>query len=158
MGDLDSSSIEFNVEYEKDKIYGSYLRKNNGKFHEKIYFGKSDFIKTEYEFVFPNISKIKIFFEKRTLTIYEHIVESEKNKISMIQLSIWENIFPKTKGFAKWFMKQISEKIVSEDIEFFKSHFKLHKTNTFKDVHVKSDEISIAFRKLWDQKSDKYDT
>lgn len=153
MGDLDSDTVEFNVEMDTNTIKGRYERKNNGSYFDKKYFGFNPTVPTEFEFIFPNISKIKMYFDNRILTIYEHMVEIEPGRVSMLQLTVWDNIFKPFPAFAKWFMKRISERIVNEDIAFFKSHFALNQTQQHKDVHTKSDEVSIAFRKLWEAKA-----
>jgi phenylpropionate dioxygenase-like ring-hydroxylating dioxygenase large terminal subunit len=149
MGDLTDKKPEFHLSKDKRSIYGHYFRENNGTFFEKAYFGFQEQIRVNFEFHFPNISKIQICFEKRTLTIYEHMLERECDTIEMIQLTLWNNIFKAVPFFAKYFMKRISNKIVAEDIAFFKSHYAL-KNDEYSDVHVKADELSIAFRRLWE--------
>ena len=148
MGDLKDELIDLEFETTDKSLVGSYNRVNNGTFFEKKYFGNEPLIKTEFEFHFPNISKLKIIFPKRTLTIYEHICEVKPNVIEMIQITSWSNIF-KGLPIAHFLMKKISDKIVKEDIDFFKSHFELNQEKTFSDVHVKSDQLSLAFRKIW---------
>jgi phenylpropionate dioxygenase-like ring-hydroxylating dioxygenase large terminal subunit len=151
MGDLTSQKPKFHLSNDGNSIHGHYFRKNNGTFFDKSYFGFTDQIRVNFEFHFPNISKIQICFEKRTLTIYEHMLKTEDDEIEMIQLTVWNNIFKPIPSFAKWFMKRISNKIVAEDIAFFNSHYAL-KNDGNADVHVKADELSIAFRRLWEAK------
>lgn len=155
MGDLNSDPVKFSINATETSLYGEYKRKNNSTVFEKTYFGHSDYITTKFEFHFPNISKIQICFEKRTLTIYEHMVEVKKNRIKMYQITSWENIFAKVPPFARWFMKRISEKIVGEDIDFFKSHFALQDVDSYKEVHTSGDQLSLAFRKIWDAQTKK---
>lgn len=151
MGDLTTDLPELDYTVSERSIIGSYKRINNGTFYEKKYFGNEEFIETQFEFHYPNISKLKICFPKRTLTIYEHICETEDGQIDMIQITSWDNIFKPLPLFSKWFMKKISDKIVNEDIQFFKSHKKLQKQNAFKETHIKSDQISIEFRRIWEK-------
>jgi phenylpropionate dioxygenase-like ring-hydroxylating dioxygenase large terminal subunit len=151
MGDLTSDLPDLKFTSTEKSLVGSYKRINNGSFYDKKYFGNDEMIETHFEFHFPNISKLKICFPKRTLTIYEHICETEDGKIDMIQITSWDNIFKKFPFFSKWFMKKISDKIVNEDIEFFKSHKQTQAANIYKDIHIKSDQLSIEFRRIWEK-------
>lgn len=153
MGTLTEEKPNFHVSEDETSISGYYNRVNTSNIFEKMYFGSSPTIRTTFEFHYPNISKIKICFEKRTLTIYEHIVETDNGEIEMIQLTLWDNIF---NFFPMWLskrlMKRISNTIVGEDIEFFKSHNRLKKQHT-REAHVQADELSLAFRNLWDKQN-----
>jgi phenylpropionate dioxygenase-like ring-hydroxylating dioxygenase large terminal subunit len=149
MGDLNKDLIEVQINHKDEKLYGSYKRRNNLSAAEKIYFSKEDYIDTEFEFIFPNISKLDIRFPKRRLVIYEHIVEVDDGLVSMREISAWDNIFPISSHFARFFMKRKSKKIVSEDLAFMKSHAELKEKSEHKDVHTKADVISIEFRKHW---------
>ena len=151
MGDLDQDLIEAEFSHDKERMFGKYKRRNNLSAAEKVYFSNEDYIETEFEFVFPNISKLDIKFPKRRLVIYEHIVQIDSENVSMREISAWDNIFPVSKLFASFFMKKKSKKIVHEDLAFMKSHSELKKSAEYKDVHTKADIISIEFRKHWER-------
>lgn len=150
LGSISVPKPEFNLTSTDNAVEGWYERENTLNFFEKFYFGSKP-VRVEFGFYFPNVSKLDIFFDERRLVIYEHMVEVEPNCIKMIQITAWDNIFSEIifpAAFARWFMRRISNQIVGEDIAFFESHYR--NLNGHRDVHVRPDEASIAFRKLWE--------
>ncbi|MBZ0178608.1 MAG: Rieske 2Fe-2S domain-containing protein [Melioribacteraceae bacterium] len=154
LGQIEEFPAEFHIDFLEDGIKGSYKRSNKGNIGEKIYFGSHDHHDVNYRFYFPNISRLETRFNKRVLLILEHVYQVDDSHVSMTQITLWQNIFPKFPLFAKKFMAKKSDTIVKEDIQFLVSQKKHY--NKMKDeiheVSVKGDEVSLAFRKFWRSK------
>jgi len=151
MGNLSRKQIDFHIDVAQSSMTGNYYRINQGNFFEKYYFGFDKEIKTNFGFWFPHTSKLEIHFplKNRTLFIYEHFYPIEGDKICMLQITLWDNIFKGFDWFAKWFMLRKSNKIVEEDIAFLESNKHYHDTLNVRDLLIKSDKVSIEFAKLW---------
>jgi phenylpropionate dioxygenase-like ring-hydroxylating dioxygenase large terminal subunit len=72
----------------------------------------------------------------------------------MMQITLWKNIFSKFPVFGRFFMALKSAKIVAEDIELLESQQSLMRQSgdDLREVSVKGDEVSLAFRKFWRRK------
>ncbi len=151
MGNLSRKQVDFHINMQNSSMTGTYYRENTGSFFEKFYFGFDKEIKTDFGFWFPHTSKLQINFpsSKRTLYIYEHFYQIEGDKITMLQITLWDNIFKGFDAFAKWFMLRKSNKIVEEDIAFLESNKFYHDNFPVRDLLIKSDKVSIEFAKLW---------
>jgi hypothetical protein len=119
-----------------------------------MYFGGQKNLDTYYRFYFPNISRLQINFKNRTLLILEHVVQVDDDHVEMMQITLWKNIFSKFPAFGKYFMARKSAKIVAEDIELLESQIQLMRDHGegLREVSVKGDEVSLAFRKYWRRK------
>lgn len=151
MGNINRESVTFAIHQNPVSMTGSYYRKNRATFFERFYFGSEKEIKTEFGFWFPHTSKLKIFFpqKQRTLIIYEHFYPIDDNRICMLQVTLWENIFSGMDTFARFFMDKISNRIVEEDIAFLESNLNIQQRNARPDLILRNDAVSIAFAKLW---------
>ena len=151
MGQIKEFPADFNLKVLEDGLEGSYNRANVGTMGEKMYFGDAENHDTFYRFYYPSISRLQINFKERTLLILENIFKVDDDHVEMMQITLWDNIFPKFPAFARWFMARKSDKIVNEDIDFLESNLKLRRESDKElfDVSVKGDEISLAFRKYW---------
>ena len=154
LGEIEDFPADFHINEVEDGIEGFYQRVNQGSVAEKKYFGEGQTRKADYRFYFPNLSFIKVHFNKRVLLIVEHVMQVDETHVEMMQITLWENIFSKIPFFARWFMARKSNQIVQEDILFLTSQLELRKKNPGKlrDISVKGDEISLAFRKFWRRK------
>jgi len=154
MGQIEEFPADFDIKFHEDGIEGHYNRANKGSVGEKMYFGREANLDTYYRFYFPNISRLQINFKKRTLLILEHVVQVDDDHVEMMQITLWKNIFSKFPAFGRFFMARKSEKIVKEDIELLESQLKQMKNegNNLREVSVKGDEVSLAFRKFWRRK------
>lgn len=151
LGQINEFPAEFKINILDDGIEGKYFRSNTANASEKMYFGKEPELEVYYRFYYPNISRLEARFKNRTLLILEHFMQVDENKISMMQITLWKNIFGFFPAFGKYFMARKSNKIVNEDIALLKSQKGiLDKTkNDLHEVSVKGDEVSLAFRKYW---------
>lgn len=151
MGNLSRRQVDFTIDMSEKAMTGTYYRENTGSFFEKYYFGFDKEIKTNFGFWFPHTSKLEIHFpsKNRTLYIYEHFYQIEGDRICMLQITLWDNIFSGFDTFAKWFMLRKSNKIVEEDIAFLESNKYYHDNFPVRDLLIKSDKVSIEFAKLW---------
>jgi len=154
MGQIEDFPANFDIQFHEDGIEGYYNRANRGSVGEKMYFGKEENLNTYYRFYFPNISRLQINFKKRTLLILEHVVQVDDDHVEMMQITLWDNIFPKFPAFGRFFMARKSKKIVTEDIVLLESQLKLRRSSgeDFQEISVKGDEVSLAFRKFWHRK------
>ncbi len=154
MGQITDFPADFNLQVVEDGIEGTYRRANVGKISEKMYFGNEPYINTFYRFYFPSISRLQLHFKERTLLILENIFAVDDDHVTMMQITLWKNIFPKFPAFARMFMRRKSAKIVKEDIAFLTSQLETYKRTAGRthEVSVKGDEISLAFRKYWQKK------
>ncbi len=157
LGKLNEPKTNFNIETTSAHLKGSYERINNSSIFKKVYFGWNAYIQTKFEFWFPHTSKLASHFPKhftfgkRELVIFEHFYEVEPNKVLMIEITTWKNIFKLMPWFAKWFMRQKSKKIVLEDIQFLESNLKWQQQKKVDDLIIKNDEPTITFLKLWNK-------
>ncbi len=151
LGQIEEFPAEFRINILDDGIEGKYYRANTANLSEKMYFGTKPELEVRYRFYYPNISRLESKFKERTLLILEHFMQVDENKISMMQITLWKNIFGFFPPFGRWFMARKSNKIVNEDIALLRSQKGiLDKTkDNFHEVSVKGDEISLAFRKYW---------
>jgi len=154
MGQIEEFPADFGIQFHEDGIEGNYKRANKGSIGEKMYFGREANLSTYYRFYFPNFSRLQINFHKRTLLILEHVVQVDDDHVEMIQITLWKNIFSKFPTFARFFMARKSAKIVGEDIQLLESQLEVMKKsgNNLREVSVKGDEVSLAFRKFWRRK------
>jgi phenylpropionate dioxygenase-like ring-hydroxylating dioxygenase large terminal subunit len=154
MGQIEEFPADFDIQFHEDGIEGHYNRANRGSFFEKMYFGNEANLDTYYRFYFPNMSRLQINFKSRTLLILEHVVQVDEDHVEMMQITLWKNIFSKFPAFGKYFMAKKSAKIVAEDIELLESQLQLMKDRGegLREVSVKGDEVSLAFRKYWRRK------
>lgn len=153
MGQIEDYNPDFDIQVHEDGIEGRYLRKNVGNLGEKMYFGNDEFITTKYRFYYPNISRLEVVFKERTLLIIEHIMLVEGKRISMTQITLWKNIFKGLSFFAKRMMKKQSDQIVNEDIDLLRAQQLIYEKagDDLREVSVKGDRVSLAFRKFWRQ-------
>ena len=154
MGQIEEFPSDFDIQFHEDGIEGHYNRANRGSIGEKMYFGREENLDTFYRFYFPNFSRLQINFKKRTLLILEHVVQVDDDHVEMMQITLWDNIFSKFPAFGRFFMARKSQKIVAEDIELLESQLSLMRSygNDLREVSVKGDEVSLAFRKFWRRK------
>jgi phenylpropionate dioxygenase-like ring-hydroxylating dioxygenase large terminal subunit len=154
MGQIEEFPTNFDIQFHEDGIEGNYSRVNRGSVGEKMYFGREANLDTYYRFYFPNISRLQINFKKRTLLILEHVVQVDDDHVEMMQITLWKNIFSKFPVFGRFFMALKSAKIVAEDIELLESQQSLMRQSgdDLREVSVKGDEVSLAFRKFWRRK------
>jgi phenylpropionate dioxygenase-like ring-hydroxylating dioxygenase large terminal subunit len=154
MGQIEEFPTDFDIQFHEDGIEGNYSRVNRGSVGEKMYFGREANLDTYYRFYFPNISRLQINFKKRTLLILEHVVQVDDDHVEMMQITLWKNIFSKFPVFGRFFMALKSAKIVAEDIELLESQQSLMRQSgdDLREVSVKGDEVSLAFRKFWRRK------
>ena len=154
MGQIEEFPADFDIKFHEDGIEGTYRRANKGTFGEKMYFGRDKNFNTYYRFYFPNISRLQINFKKRVLLIIEHVVQVDNDHVEMMHITLWKNIFSLFPAFARFFMARKSAKIVAEDIELLESQIQLMKKygEGLREVSVKGDEVSLAFRKFWRRK------
>jgi len=154
LGQIDEFPAEFRINVLDDGIEGKYYRSNTANISEKMYFGKEPQLEVYYRFYYPNISRLESRFKDRTLLILEHFMQVDENNISMMQITLWKNIFGFFPAFGRYFMSKKSNKIVNEDIALLNSQkVILDKTkDNHHEVSVKGDEISLAFRKFWRNK------
>jgi len=154
MGQIKEYPADFHIEIVDDGLHGNYFRANVGTVAEKMYFGKQINILTKYGFYFPNISRLQLEFEQRTLLILEHVYQVDEEHVNMMQITLWNNIFSLFPAFARFFMARKSAKIVQEDIEFLTTQLDIMRArkDNWHEVSVKGDEISLAFRKFWRRK------
>lgn len=155
LGKLNEPKTDYTIDSSDKELHGTYERINVSNLFEKIYFGWSTKIQTEFSFWYPHTSRLASYFPKhlhfpaRELIIFEHFYEIEENKVLMIQITAWKNIFRFNPWFAKWFMKQKSDKIVAEDIAFLESNLHWHQKEQLTDLIIKGDEPTLSFKKLW---------
>jgi phenylpropionate dioxygenase-like ring-hydroxylating dioxygenase large terminal subunit len=151
MGQIEEFPADFDIKFHEDGIEGNYNRANKGTLAEQMYFGRDANLDTYYRFYFPNISRLQINFKKRVLLILEHVVQVDDDHVEMMQITLWKNIFLKFPAFGRFFMARKSAKIVGEDIELLESQIRLMKDqgDKIREVSVKGDEVSLAFRKYW---------
>ncbi len=154
MGQIKEYPAEFNIDIIDEGLRGNYFRANVGSVAEKVYFGKKINILTKYGFYFPNISRLQLEFEQRTLLILEHVYQVDDDHVNMMQITLWKNIFALFPAFARFFMARKSAKIVEEDIDFLSAQLEImrQRKDNWHEVSVKGDEISLAFRKFWRRK------
>jgi len=155
MGQITDFPAEFNLQFVDDGFEGNYRRANLGRLSEKIYFGRDPYIPAFYRFYYPSISRLELRFRKRTLLILENVYAVDEEHITMMQITLWKNIFPMFPAFARFFMRRKSAKIVKEDIAFLESQFDINRKagSGQHEVSVTGDEVSLAFRKYWRIKS-----
>lgn len=151
LGQIDEFPADFKINILEDGIEGKYIRANTANLSEKMYFGNKPELEIYYRFYYPNISRLEARFKDRTLLILEHFMQVDDKNISMMQITLWKNIFGFFPAFGRYFMAKKSDKIVSEDIALLKSQKGiLDKTkDNLHEVSVKGDEISLSFRKFW---------
>lgn len=154
MGQIGDYNPDFEIQIHDDGIEGKYLRKNVGNLGEKIYFGNDEFITTRYRFFYPNLSRLEVVFRERTLLIIEHIMRVDGNLVSMTQITLWKNIFKGLSFFARRMMKKQSDRIVKEDIDLLRAQHRIYQkaNGNIREVSVRGDRVSLAFRKFWRQK------
>lgn len=154
LGQIEEYPADFNMDIVEDGVIGYYNRTNRGNVGEKIYFGDQKYHKTNFRFYFPNFSELKVHFKDKVLIILEHVMPVDENNVSMTQITLWKNIFPKFPWFAKKFMSRKSDTIVKEDIVFLTSQKRIYDNKNIDahEVSVKGDEVSLAFRKFWRNK------
>ncbi|MCB9641066.1 MAG: aromatic ring-hydroxylating dioxygenase subunit alpha [Myxococcales bacterium] len=145
---------DFHIDVVKDGLIGHYMRENTSSFFEKQYFGTDPQIQINYRFYYPNLSRLEITFHDRVLLILEHIMQVDETHVSMTQITLWKNIFKPFPWFAKFFMRRKSDKIVGEDIALLQAQRKImeqmkNKEGRVREVSVRGDAISLAFRKYW---------
>lgn len=152
LGQIDEFPADFRINILEDGIEGKYIRANTANLSEKMYFGNKPELEIYYRFYYPNISRLEARFKDRTLLILEHFMQVDEQNISMMQITLWKNIFGFFPAFGRYFMAKKSDKIVSEDIALLKSQKGiLDKTkDNLHEVSVKGDEISLSFRKFWE--------
>ncbi|HUH74658.1 MAG TPA: Rieske 2Fe-2S domain-containing protein [Chitinophagales bacterium] len=161
LGKLREPKTEYEIDIQKTSLFGSYKRINNSSVFEKVYFGWDSHIDTKFAYWYPHTSKLDSHFPKhmhfpaRRLVIYEHFYEIEPNKIMMIQITAWKNIFRFNPPFARWFMKRKSDQIVSEDIVFLESNLHWHQKIEVNDLIIKGDEPTLSFMQLWNKNFNK---
>ena len=78
-------------------------------------------------------------------------MQVDDDHVEMMQITLWKNIFSKFPAFGQFFMARKSAKIVGEDIDLLESQIQLMKDqgDKLREVSVKGDEVSLAFRKYW---------
>ncbi len=154
MGQIEEFPADFHLDVREDGLEGSYSRVNKGTLAEKMYFGRDKNITAKIRFYYPNISRLQVEFNKRTLIILEHVVAVDSDYVEMMQITLWKNIFSLFPAFARYFMARKSDKIVNEDIVLLESQLEIMKSRNgdFRDVSVKGDEVSLAFKKFWRRK------
>jgi phenylpropionate dioxygenase-like ring-hydroxylating dioxygenase large terminal subunit len=154
MGQIEEFPADFDIKFHDDGIEGNYNRANKGTLAEQMYFGREKNLATYYRFYFPNISRLQINFKNRVLLILEHVIQVDNDHVEMMQITLWKNIFSKFPAFGRFFMARKSAKIVGEDIELLESQMQLWKDSGegLREVSVKGDEVSLAFRKYWRRK------
>jgi phenylpropionate dioxygenase-like ring-hydroxylating dioxygenase large terminal subunit len=154
LGQIDEFPAEFRINFLDDGIEGKYYRANTAAITEKVYFGKDPQLEVYYRFYYPNISRLESRFKERTLLILEHFMQVDKDRIAMMQITLWKNIFGFFPPFGRWFMARKSNKIVNEDIALLRSQKGIldKYRDNLHEVSVKGDEISLAFRKYWRRK------
>jgi len=154
LGQIEDKPADFNIEFVEDGIIGNYKRANRGNTGEKIYFGNQEYHVTNFRFYFPNFALLHVNFKEKSLVILEHFMPVDNDTVSMTQITLWKNIFPKFPWFAKKFMKRKSDKIVKEDIVFLTSQKRIYDNPDIdsNEVSVKGDEVSLSFRKFWRRK------
>ena len=154
MGQIEEFPADFHLDVREDSLEGSYSRVNKGTLAEKMYFGRDKNITAKIRFYYPNISCLQVEFNKRTLIILEHVVAVDSDYVEMMQITLWKNIFSLFPAFARYFMARKSDKIVNEDIVLLESQLEIMKSRNgdFRDVSVKGDEVSLAFKKFWRRK------
>jgi phenylpropionate dioxygenase-like ring-hydroxylating dioxygenase large terminal subunit len=157
LGKLREPKTEYDIEIKETELHGSYNRINNSSIFEKVYFGWDKHIKTKFSFWYPHTSLLDSYFPKhlhfpaRRLVIYEHFYEIDEEHVMMMQITAWKNIFRFNPWFAKWFMKQKSDTIVSEDILFLESNMQWHQKKELNDLIIKGDEPTLSFMQLWNK-------
>lgn len=157
LGKLREPKTEYEIEMRDKSLHGTYKRINNSNIFEKIYFGWQKHIDTRFAYWFPHTSLLDshfpkhLHFPKRRLVIYEHFYEIDEEHVMMMQITAWKNIFRFNPWFAKWFMKQKSDTIVSEDIVFLESNKQWHDKKDLQDLIIKNDEPTLSFLKLWNK-------
>jgi len=150
MGNLYAGQVDFNIRKGSDWLTGTYLRQNAGSFFEKLYFGFQPQITTHFGFWFPHTSKLDIAFPKRRMVIYEFFYPVDENRISMCQVTLWNNIFPTLPPFARWFMLRKSLRIVEEDLVFLENSKQVKQRTGSTDLLVTpSDEVTFEFTRIW---------
>jgi phenylpropionate dioxygenase-like ring-hydroxylating dioxygenase large terminal subunit len=157
MGQIEEFPADFNLTIVEDGLEGSYSRANRGSLAEKMYFGRTKNITAKIRFYYPNMSRLQVEFSKRTLLILEHVMAVDNDHVEMMQITLWHNIFSVFPPFARFFMARKSNKIVNEDIVLLESQLDIIKSRNgdYRDISVKGDEVSLAFRKFWRRKMDK---
>jgi phenylpropionate dioxygenase-like ring-hydroxylating dioxygenase large terminal subunit len=145
---------DFHIEVVEDGLIGKYLRENTASLFEKTYFGNDPKVHVNYRFFYPNLSRLEIVFRDRVLLILEHIMQVDAKRVSMTQITLWKNIFSPFHFFAKFFMRRKSDHIVSEDIALLQAQRQImdamrEKEGRVREVSVRGDAISLAFRKYW---------
>jgi phenylpropionate dioxygenase-like ring-hydroxylating dioxygenase large terminal subunit len=151
LGQIEEFPADFRINILEDGIDGKYYRANTANVSEKMYFGSQPELEVYYRFYYPNISRLESRFNNRTLLILEHFMQVDENRISMMQITLWKNIFGFFPPFGRWFMSRKSEKIVGEDIALLRSQKGILDKNkdNLHEVSVKGDEVSLTFRKYW---------
>jgi phenylpropionate dioxygenase-like ring-hydroxylating dioxygenase large terminal subunit len=154
MGQIEEFPADFHLEIAEDGLIGSYSRANKGSTAEKMYFGRDKNITAGIRFYYPNISRLQANFKNRTLLILEHVMAVDEEHVEMMQITLWDNIFSLFPAFARFFMARKSEKIVNEDIVLLESQLEIMKSRNgdFRDISVKGDEVSLAFKRFWRQR------
>jgi phenylpropionate dioxygenase-like ring-hydroxylating dioxygenase large terminal subunit len=154
MGQIEEFPADFHLDVREDGLEGSYSRANKGTLAEKMYFGRDKNITAKISFYYPNISRLQVEFNKRTLIILEHVVAVDSDYVEMMQITLWKNIFSLFPAFARYFMARKSEKIVNEDIILLESQLEIIKSRNgdYRDVSVKGDVVSLAFKRFWRRK------
>jgi len=154
MGQIEEFPADFNLNIIEDGLEGSYSRANRGSLAEKMYFGRKKNIQAKIRFYYPNMSRLQVEFSKRTLLILEHVMAVDDEHVEMMQITLWHNIFSIFPPFARYFMAKKSNKIVNEDIVLLESQLDIirSRNGNYRDVSVKGDEVSLAFRKFWRRK------
>ncbi len=154
LGQIEEFPAEFRINFLDDGIEGKYYRANTAAVTEKAYFGSDPQLEVYYRFYYPNVSRLESKFKERTLLILEHFMQVDENRISMMQITLWKNIFGFFPPFGRWFMAKKSNKIVNEDIALLRSQKAIldRTKDNLHEVSVKGDEISLAFRKYWRSK------
>ncbi len=145
---------EFHIEVVEDGLVGRYQRENTSSFFEKQYFGDTPQVQVHYRFFYPNLSRLEIVFRDRVLLILEHIMQVDDQHVSMTQITLWKNIFRPFPWFARYFMRRKSDKIVGEDIALLRAQRAImdkmkEQEGRVREVSVRGDAISLAFRKYW---------
>jgi phenylpropionate dioxygenase-like ring-hydroxylating dioxygenase large terminal subunit len=154
MGQIEEFPADFNLTVVEDGLEGSYSRANRGSLAEKIYFGRNKKITAKIRFYYPNISRLQVDFRERTLLILEHVMAVDEQHVEMMQITLWKNIFARFPAFARLFMSRKSDKIVNEDIVLLESQLEIIRSRNgdYRDISVKGDEVSLAFKKFWRRK------
>lgn len=152
MGNLHAGQVDFNIRKGEDWLTGTYLRKNEGSFWEKLYFGFTETVHTDFGFWFPHTSKLDIRFPKRRMVIYEHFYPVDEETVCLCQITLWENFFTGFPAFARRFMLNKSIAIVEEDLVFLENSKAVKARTGHADLLVTpSDEVTFEFTRIWNR-------